>query len=201
MDKVDAIRSHYENRIHPQQESYRVLDWASSKSQQLRFRILADNVDLDGRSILDVGCGLGDLWGYLKRREIPAEYTGVDLLEEMLAEAARRHPGATFVRGDVFREPDPFAGRQFDVVFGSGIFNLNLGNNHAFLPRAISRLLELSREHVVFNLLHARMPGTDPTYAYYNPEEVRLAMEGKPVEYEIVDDYLGNDFTVICRKK
>ena len=35
------------------------------QSQQVRFEVLIANVDLAGAALLDVGCGLGDLW---KRR-------------------------------------------------------------------------------------------------------------------------------------
>ena len=198
--KVQAIRDHYERRISPGRENHDVLDWSSAESQLERFRVLADNVDLEGKSLLDVGCGLGDLWAYLRRRGLSLDYTGVDLIEKMVEAAGRLHPGARFIRADVFAE-DPFAPESFDVVFCSGIFNLNLGNNREFLAAAMPRLLELSREHVVINLLHSRAAfGPPDEYFHFRPRDVRKILRRLPCEARLIDDYLPNDFTVICRK-
>ena len=198
MSRREAIRKHYEHRIRPDRESYQVLDWLSPASQRTRFEVLAREVDLEGRSLLDVGSGLGDLWAFLKERGIRASYTGVDILEDMVAEASRRHPAAEFVLGDIFRA-DLFGDRRFDVVFCSGAFNLNLGNNREFLPAAVRRMAERAREYVVFNLLHARCPASDPRYAHYDPREVVEDIAGEQLDIRVVEDYLPNDFTVVCR--
>ena len=198
-DPVAAIRAHYEPRIATKRENFDVLDWASAHSQRIRFQVLCRNVRLDGKSLLDVGCGLGDLLTFLQRRGIGVAYTGVDLLEKMVAAASRRHPDNAFVCADVFAE-DRFAPGSFDVVFVSGMFNLDLGNQAEFLTRALPRLLEIAREHLVFNLLHRRAEFRDDRYAYADPGEVMRILEPLPCEARVVDDYLPNDFTVICRK-
>ena len=194
-----AIHSHYEPRISPYRAGYDILDWASPESQQARFHVLVENVPPAGKSLLDVGCGLGDLWGFLKDRKIAVDYTGVDLVTKMVEAARQRHPDGRFVCADIFQE-DTFGPGQFDVVFCSGAFNLNLGNNREFLPVAIRRLVELSREHVVFNLLHHRARSSDPRYFYFVPKDVRRFLAPIDCEMRFIDDYLPNDFTVICTK-
>ena len=193
-----AIRAHYEPRIARHRENYKILDWASPATQRARFQVLTDNVPLGGKSLLDVGCGLGDLWAHLCHRGIEARYTGVDILDAMVRQAQRQHPGVHFVHADIF-ESNPFGPRAFDVVFASGIFNLNLGNNLAFLPVALGRMFEIVREHVVFNLLHVRSAGINRQYAFYDPQAVLEILRPFPCEVRLVDDYLANDFTVICR--
>lgn len=207
MNKKEAIRTHYEPRFIPGRPNYQILDWASAHSQKARFQVLVENVRLHGKSLLDVGCGLGDLWAFLKRDRIDVSYTGVDILEKMVREAQRRHPDARFLQGDVFAEsPDQrlFGPESFDYVFCSGIFNLDLGNNKDFLPRAVPRLLEIASEGVVFNLLHSRTSYRDScqdhVYAYYDPAEVLAMLLRLPCRTIILDDYLPNDFTVICQK-
>ena len=49
----------------------------------LRPEILS-RVPITARRILDVGCGTGDLAGYLAGRGLSVHYTGVDLLERMV---------------------------------------------------------------------------------------------------------------------
>jgi hypothetical protein len=54
---------------------------------------------------------------------------------------------------------------------------------------------------VVFNLLHVRTEIQDDHYAYYEPAEVLQSLLQLPCQVTLLDDYLPNDFTVICRKK
>jgi len=197
--RIDVIRAHYEPRMAPGRANFDVLDWASEVSQRARFQVLVESVPLGGRSLLDVGCGLGDLLACLIEREIDLAYTGVDVLERMVAACRERFDAGRFVRGDVFAE-DPFAGEGFDVVFTSGIFNLDLGNNLEFLPGALRRLLGLAREHLVVNFLHARAPQKAPGYFFYDPRDVLAILRDEPCEIRLLDDYLPNDFTVICRR-
>jgi len=199
MKRKRAIRAYYEPRISPYRAGYAILDWASPESQRARFKVLAENVPLAGKSLLDVGCGLGDLWGFLKDQKIAVEYTGVDLVAKMVEAARKRHPDGLFLCTDVFQE-EAFQPGQFDVVFCSGAFNLNLGNNREFLPTAVSRMLELSADQVVFNLLHHRARCGDRRYFYFDPEDVRSLLSSIDCEMRLIDDYLPNDFTVICRK-
>ena len=195
----EAIRAHYEPRISASKANFDILDWASPESQHIRFCVLAENVDLDGKSLLDVGSGLGDLWAFLKTAEARVAYTGVDIVEKMVDAARQRHGDARFVCADIFAE-EHFAPGSFDVVFCSGTFNLNLGNEEQFLPFALRRLYGLARQHLVFNLLHERSRFRDRKYAYSRPEEIRKIFQPLGCEVRIVDDYLPNDFTVICRK-
>ena len=199
MSKKKEIGRHYEPRLRQLTESFEILDWASRSSQEARFAVLVDNVDLPGKSLLDVGCGLGDLWDYLRRRRIACEYLGVDILETMVQAARVRHPEARFEQADIFSH-DLFEPGSFDTVFCSGAFNLNLGNNLEFLPQAIARMCRLARRHVVFNLLHRRATAEADKYFYHDPDHVRSLLTSPTCQVRIIDNYLPNDFTVICLK-
>src|SRR5215510_10504395 len=59
-------------------------------------------------SVLEVGCGRGDLVAGLSNRH----KAGLDVLPEAIAEAQRRHPDVEFSVSDVLDEPD---GRRFDA--------------------------------------------------------------------------------------
>ena len=200
MSRKKAIHAHYEPRISPGRAHHDVLDWADAAGQQARFEVLVRHVDLAGRKLLDVGCGLGDLWAFLRKRRITADYTGVDIVRKMVLAARRKHPTGRFEHADVFAE-NPFGPSSFDVVFCSGTFNLRLGNNLQFLAEALKRLFEIARETVVFNLLHHRAARRYAHCFYYDPAEVRELIRPFPCACTIYDDYLPNDFTVICRKR
>jgi len=209
MNKIEHIRKHYVHRITPDRKNYDVLDWAGPDTQIARFEVLIQNVDLAGLSLLDVGCGLGDLAGFLRRRNLPVHYTGVDVIEEMLARARQEHPQERFVCADVFTDSDsfvsatgdnPLQGETFDVVFCSGTLNLNLGNNLEFLPFALRQMKRYAQKYLAVNFLRARDPFHDPVYFYYRPTDVQAALDtiAGIRRVEIIDNYLPNDFTALC---
>ena len=197
----DRIHDHYEPRIVPSRRNYRVLDWASQKSQFARFSVLAEQLDLTGRTLLDVGSGLGDLWTYLRGCGIDVRYTGVDLVEKMVDRARELHPDVTFVAADIFGDC-PFRAGSFDVVYCSGMFNLKLGNNRKFLAEAVEHFFRLAQRHVVFNCLHRRAAWPYfGKYFYFKPEWVLQTLEPYDCDVRLVDNYLYNDFTVVCAKR
>lgn len=196
MGKTDRIRDHYEPRISARHAHFDVVNWASETSQRARFAVLADHVALEGRSLLDLGCGLGDLWAYLVERRIPVRYTGIDILERMVEAARRAHPQARFRCADVFA-PHYEPPETFDVVFCSGLFNLDLGNNTVFLARGLKRMAELSHGVVVCCLLHFRAAHDQRRYFHYDPAEVTGRLEAMGFGPRLIEGYLPNDFTVI----
>lgn len=72
------------------------LDWGSRESQELRFKILSQLTDLNAKSILDVGCGLGDLYGWLEKNNIKTNYKGIDITPKMIEKAKERFINTDF---------------------------------------------------------------------------------------------------------
>ena len=199
--KTEQIQFFYEHTS-GKEKDHEILGWESEEAQNLRFQVFADAVGLENKSLLDVGCGLGNLLTYLDKRGVCFDYTGVDILERMIRQATRRCTSGTFIRGDVFTE-NIFRDNSFDAVFASGIFNLNLGNNETFFPDAVKKLYGIAREYLAFNLLHTHSPDRDDRFYYYHPDEVRewltSQLIGNP-DIRIISEYLPNDFTVVIRK-
>jgi len=207
-DRLKKIHDHYVPRLGPDRPHHDILDWFAPQTQQARFQVLVDRIALEGRSLLDVGCGLGDLAAYLAARGVRADYTGVDVIEEFLARARGANPGRRFECLDIFAQTpaETLAAlgrdRRFDVVFSSGALNLNLGNHEQFLPHALATLAGLAGEFTVVNFLHARYPLDDPvTYVSHHPEPILAILRPLCESVDLVDDYLDNDFTVIGRMR
>jgi len=122
----------------------------------------------------------------------------VDLLAEIVAEARRRHPGAEVAQGDVFAG-EVFPPHSFDVVFCSGVFNLELGNNESFVERALPVLRSLAKGMVMVNFLHARAEKKFEGCHYYAPEKIMALCERLAPVVELDEGYLESDFTVILQ--
>jgi ubiquinone/menaquinone biosynthesis C-methylase UbiE len=202
MKRFETIRTYYESNMGKGLPEYSILGWESEDAQNLRFDILASSVELDGKRILDVGCGTGNLLGYLSQKNINVKYTGMDILSSMIEYAKGKKLNGDFYHVDIFKN-NIFEKESFDIIYASGIFNLNLQNNAEFLSKALNVFIDLSKEAIVFNLLHIDSPSKENLYYYFSPDDVARILEpiSKRLEkVNIIENYLQNDFTVICLK-
>jgi SAM-dependent methyltransferase len=165
------------------------LHFHSENSQRTRFRILREMLpeDLSGLTLVDVGCGFGDLLLYLREHDdAPATYIGMDLHERMVS-VARERTGAEIIQGDVLSAELPAA----DWYVCSGSLN-NLTREETRL--AVERCYAAARQGMAFNLLS----GEDrcQTFNYRKPEEVEAWAKELGAAFSTVDGYVYRDFSV-----
>lgn len=167
--------------------------WRSRKNQELRFQSLMRIGDLQDKSILDLGCGLGCLYGYLKGIGWRGQYTGVDILDFMVKAAKARYPDARFEKRDVLKDPPD---GKWDYVIINGVFNHKVRDNWAWIERMVKWGLESSRAGMGFTMLNRKIGWLDKDLFYARPEEleekVKLWSGGN---YKIMMDYLSEDMT------
>lgn len=147
-----------------------VLEYPDRETQKLVFSRAVSLVDLSGKTILDVGCGLGYLKGFLDGEGIPYEsYLGVDLSRNMV-EGARERFGDFFERRDVLAEPFPEG--SFDVVFLISVLGYPIGEDPvAYMKQLLTTLFGFCREALVFTHL---APGRrqEPSDFTYEPRRL-----------------------------
>ena len=175
----------------------RSLNWGSAESQQLRFRILSEVCALDGKSILDVGCGLGDLHGWLKSNNVNARYAGIDIVPEMVSIAQSRFDGVSFEVSNLLQD-DPKPG--MDVVMASGIFAKRTTEPKIFLQSMVSRMFEIAGSAVAFNSLSSWADEKEEGEFYADPiETMKFCRELTPW-VTLRHDYHSRDFTIYLFK-
>lgn len=84
------------------------LGWTKNK-QSLRFAQMLSPFDLDGSSVLDIGCGFGDLLSYIKSGypDSSVDYTGIDIVPDFIDVAKQKNADGNFINADLFSfEPD-----------------------------------------------------------------------------------------------
>jgi hypothetical protein len=189
-----TMRLFYMAKLIGHKSPFHRVGWKSQATQEARFNALLAVGDLEGKSILDLGCGLGCLYGYLKEREWKGEYTGVDVLDMMVNGARDRFPGAIFEKRNILLDPPR---REWDYVFISGIFNHRVKDNWAWIDETVRLCFKLSRSAVAFNLLETQKNEHDPVFFYAKRGDLeRKAELWTGGNYKIASGYLTDDMTV-----
>jgi SAM-dependent methyltransferase len=172
--------------------------WRSRQNQELRFQALAGIGDLQGKRILDLGCGLGCLYGYLSGKGWKGEYTGIDILPLMVKGARKRFPEARFEKRDILQKPPS---EKWDYVFINGVFNHKVKDNWAWIEQMVGRCMALAEKGMAFNLLNIEQGWMDSDLFYTHPkileEKAGIWSGGR---CKIVQGYLAEDMTVYLYK-
>jgi SAM-dependent methyltransferase len=141
----------------------------SAEGQRFRFAKISEIADLRNRRVLDIGSGLGDLYPFLLDQFSHVDYTGVDLVPEMVAYAAKKHPSARFLCRDLLAQD---IDETFDYVLVCGVFNNAIADSDDFMKQ----LLQLAFKHCTlglgFNFLSSHVNFTDPEMSYHDPAQV-----------------------------
>jgi SAM-dependent methyltransferase len=140
----------------------------SHEGQRVRFAKLFEIADLNGRSVLDVGAGIGDMYPPLRERFPGVRYHGVDIVPEMVAFAAGKYPEVRFRVVDLLRDSIP---ERYDYVLLSAIFN-NAVADGSFLEELIERAWALAERGLGFNFISTHVNFTEPEMAYHDPAAV-----------------------------
>lgn len=168
-DDREAIIRLYEGRFAEMGRDVRSLGWKSVEDQLLRFQVLADIDDLNGRSVCDVGCGFGDLLPYLRRRFGAVHYEGVDITPSFVEKASELHPGVTFHCLDITKDA---LERRFDYFLLSGALNFRVPDNEAWTRAMLRTMWDLSDRGVAVNFLTSYVNFERPQNYHHQPGEV-----------------------------
>jgi|AACY02.16.fsa_nt_gi Trans-aconitate methyltransferase len=196
--KIAAYSQRYYNqRVTDYGNSLQALGWRTLASQQTRFDVIFQAM-LAGqatRTLTDFGCGRGDFLIYLRHKNWPGLYTGVDDSQNMIKLAKTRLPTGKFRHGSVA------AVSYSECIIASGVFSLLQQHNQAYLTQQIKLLCEKT-DLLILNFLNATrvsIADQDPRLAYYNPVYIRHICRQFDPNTQLIRDYLPDDFTVILR--
>lgn len=182
----------FENLLEKHGDSLKALAYGSPESQQRRFKILYEVGDMEGCSVLDVGCGFGDFHDYLSKRLRGFSYHGIDISEKIIAVAREKYPGASFEVGDMLR----IEGRTYDYVIGSGFNCFNTGRNDEVIREALTRMFNVCARGIAVQMISAYAPRKDDVSYYATPEMVYRHAMGLTRRVILRHDYAPNDFTI-----
>lgn len=152
MDENEKIKKIYQEKYKKYGVDPKSLCWHQKGAAHQRFRQFWAEIDFNGKSVLDVGCGFGEMAKFLHKRYVGVSYTGVDIVPEFIEEAKKLYPFYEFSVRDYFSNP---IAQKFDIVLASGVLNSNVGDNMAWREKNIKVMFEHTRKVLAFNMLGA----------------------------------------------
>lgn len=134
--------------------------------------------------MLDVGCGTG----WLAKHWEPGKYTGIDLSAEALKIARQEHPGHRFLQADVWDIE-----KSYDIIVCSGTFQF-VQTGKAL--QTVVNLLMHTHKMLAFNMLSVKAKRKYAEDCYHSPDEVLRILNPLIEKFEILHNYLPQEFTV-----
>lgn len=83
------------------------------------MKFLVDDYIMAGEKILDLGCGNGRLFEFLKNKKV--DYIGIDSSEKLIETAKKKFPKAKFQRADALNLP--FPNNFFDKIYSIAVLH------------------------------------------------------------------------------
>ena len=198
------VRDYYTGKLREFGPTPRGVDWRDGESQEIRFAQLMQICgDARTGSLIELGCGYGALYSYLRRHGWDLDYSGYDLSEEMV-HAARATLGAD-ARAKVSVGGRP--GESADYCVASGIFNVRFAFSDAqwrrYLLDTLDDMATAARKGFAFNALtrFSDPERMDPRLYYADPGDLLthcLSTYGRRVS--LVHGYGVYEFTILVWK-
>lgn len=197
-NKFDSseIKEFYQSKFRKHGVSPNSLLWKGKGAAHQRFRQFWKEIDFSNSSVLDVGCGFGELGKFLTKRYANVDYTGIDITPEFIREAKKLYPNLNFIEGDYLQTP---LEQKYDIVVASGVLNSNVPNNMAYRKSAIKTLFEGSKKVTALNMLGGHpQPKSDIESNVWYADSLEILEYCLSLTRRVVfkSDYHPRDFTL-----
>jgi SAM-dependent methyltransferase len=177
MEEISKIlHDHYRNTFVEHGSTSKGVDWGDKEwaallRQNKMLEVIREPIATKS-TVLDVGCGYGALADVIMKKRLNISYTGVDIVEEMVAEGKKRHPSYQFICGDIM---DAEIGK-YDYVFCNGILTQKLNAStllmNQFTQRLIKKMFDTCNYGVAFNVMTTFVNFQKDNLYYRNPAEL-----------------------------
>jgi ubiquinone/menaquinone biosynthesis C-methylase UbiE len=150
-DEKDRIVARYNARLKQFGDDIRTLAAGTTQRRRVRFQVLREVGLVPGCTVMDVGCGFGDFFGYLLEQNLEVSYLGIDINTELIDIARRKYPRAEFRVADLQTDELP----RVDFLVSSNAFNLRLqeSDNYALVADILARSYRQASRGVAIDFL------------------------------------------------
>lgn len=196
MTKIhDSIIQHYTSLYKKYGLTPKALGWLNGR-QSIRFEIMRQIGKFEGASVLDIGCGFGDFYGYLQFKKIKVNYHGVDINKEFLDLAKKNHPKASFELRDIQSNK---VKKKYDWVIATGISNY--ATNYTYLKKILADMFKICKKGLAMDFISDYVDYKDRDIFYSSPEKMFKYAKNLTRRVTLRHDYIPFEFCLYLFKK
>jgi cyclopropane fatty-acyl-phospholipid synthase-like methyltransferase len=196
LDRFSEIGAYYDRLVARYGHDHRACDYGRLESQLAKFEALSTVCALNGKSVLDVGCGFADFSDFLRTKFHGFRYSGLEISPQMVRAARRLHPDLDIRQVNILsQDPGPF-----DVVMANGIFYLLGKDAWPLMQQLITRMFTIANEAVAFTSLSNLASDKKADEFHADPLAVLGFCQTLTRRLVLRHDYHDRDFTVFLYK-
>ena len=199
MAKDEIVKDFFNKLVEKHGYSPKSLAYSGEKSQKIKFNIVTEVGIEDNCSVLDVGCGFGDYFNYLKQRGIKnIKYCGIDISNKIVDFAKEKNSLVNVIQGNVLDLSDD---EKYDYVISLGFNCVKTGHNWETLTQVLNKMWKLSKKGIAYNAVS--------TFSETSPRKIYFVSPAKVIDYIMNNltykvvlrhDYMQHDFTIYAYK-
>lgn len=184
----------YNERLKIYGPTQEALGWGKKGRANLRFEVLLSEWNFDNSSLLDFGCGFGDLINYMDAKGIQSfRYTGIDINESLIEIAKSKHPHHTFLCDNILEKR---LDEKYDFIVSSGVFNHMMSDNIFFIGNCFDIFSKLAVKGFAVNFLSDKVEYKDQNLYYSSPSDILNLAYKYSNNVILKNDYMPYEFTI-----
>lgn len=173
--------------------------WTDVLQQALQFAQFTSLNVPPADSVLDAGCGVGDLLTALSQNGFSGPYTGVDLLPLFIEQARQQfsgRPATQFIAGDVLSLTLP----PHDFIFSSGLFDYQTADGPDRWQQTIVALFALTRKALSWNGYY-QLPAQRSDMWAADLDQIVMLCQSLSPWWQLRADYAPGHYTAFLFKR
>lgn len=177
---TEGLKNHYTETFQKFGATSKGVDWGKDEEVLLRYQkmfavIRAENSHDSRPSLLDVGCGYGGLLTFAQQENIDVEYTGIDVVEDMIKYAQSNfQQTGSFHCKDIFQLSS--TNKKYDYVVCNGVLTQKLSASikdmDHFAQDFILKMFEMCNIGIAFNIMTNKVNFMVDNLYYKSPTEM-----------------------------
>ena len=170
-DDAGTIRQWYQDRIKVYGTTFESLSAGPAQRERIRHGVHASALAGPEPRILDIGCGIGRFYGFLKETRRTCRYTGYDIVPEYVARCRELYPEIAVQERNIPRQEIE---GEFDTIVASQVFNhpYSHARNLEVLEGVLGAAFRACRYSVSIDMLSTYVDYQESHLFYYHPEQV-----------------------------
>lgn len=198
-EEKQRITNRYRERLQKLGPGIDALASGTTERRATRFGILSSLGNMQGASVLDIGCGLADFYAYILENGIEANYTGYDITEDFIQIAQERFPNGHFEVRDIQTQGIP---TRFDYIVSSQTFNNRFmhDDNMQVMQDVLRIAYEACDKGLAVDMMTSYVDFKEDHLFYYQPEDIFRYAKSLTKRVMLRHDYPTFEFAIFLFK-